>query len=115
MTQLFAICHDGTTNGDCEGDPLNTLPVDSTEVDFEQVLKLYGEGMESDCFDAEEITTALQELKGAWIVSKETVDLMEAVVDAVQPRSDSVVYATQRALKAITKHLAIKSLGEEAI
>ena len=113
--ELFAICHDGTMNGDCVGDPLNTFNVtDIKELTFEHVLGMYGEYLDDNCYNADEIGDELKHLKGAWIVTPETIALMEEVALVVDPGNDSAVYATQRALKAIARKLAVGTLGENA-
>lgn len=112
----FAVLHDGTMDGDNPFHPLVdvvnvTMIGDGNGNTFERILGLYGEMLDDACWDAESITEQLQEAKGAWIITEETVDLMKEVAEAVDPGGDSDEYALTRALKAIARKMAVHTVG----
>lgn len=116
----FAIMHDGSMDGDnifyALTDVVNVTGIgDGAGNSFERMLGLYGEKLDDEGWDAEEITEQLSEVKGAWIVTQETIDLMGEVADAVDPGSDSLTYALNRALKAIARKQAVHTVGEDAV
>lgn len=115
-TKLFAILHDGTMDGDCAGDPKNMFDVTyRPDIRMDEVIDMYRakrfKENEGEWFEEDE--DELTDLKGGWIVNESTVDLMEAVADAVDPGNDSSVYSLQRALKAIARKLSIHNFGED--
>lgn len=115
--KVFVILHDGTMDGDCAGDPMGYIELltPPDELTLKEAKELRRKQMQDDGdWGPDDIKEELKSLKGAWIVTEATTDLMDEVLDAVDPGSDSGVYALQRALKAIARTMATRIIGKKA-
>lgn len=115
MAKIFAILHDGTMNGDCAGDPLEMYEVTNTpDITFKGVLDLCRAQLEKETFDEDDIEEFVKDLKGAWIIDDNTAHLMKEVAKVASASDDGSTYTLQRALKAIARRQAVRSIGKKA-
>lgn len=122
--KLFAIFHDGTFDGDnaffC---PDNRIPyhgetMKALRYKFHEMM-LKEDWPELAKADDESRAVAEQQVRdewpieGAWIVDQKTINVAQAIWDAIEPGGDHTTYACNRAAKAVVSQLAIKRLGKK--
>jgi len=119
MTQFYAVLHDGTMDGDCNGDPCTFIAVPNMDVEFDNELIAKWtkqEGIYSlDDYDTIEQFIEDEDINivGGWVVSEQTKTLINRVVKANgYTGSDYACYAVQRIIKCLLDELCVKRIGQ---
>lgn len=134
---VYGVCHDGNMDGDSSFQARDYLEFPACgdigsdkellahfrEKWFELNLINYGvdpkefKSMsveEQEDWGVADLKKAAKKIKGVWIVDVKTQNLMDAVIEAIDPGNDSAAYAGDRALKAIAQYSAIRIIGKKA-
>jgi hypothetical protein len=125
--KLFALAHDCTL----DGDSAFYAPDDRIEFKEGQTIRdvrlaLHERRVKLDTGD-EKISPALlrdiidetnetytNEIKGAWVVTEDTIELLKEIWEAIDPGNDSATYRANHLCKHMAKKFAIKTLGRKA-
>ncbi len=107
--KLFAILHDGTTEGDNQFSfPSKPLRY-KKGMSVDDLVKSYLANEE----DKEYANEMMEEVAGAVIVTPQTIKKMEMIWDVFDPGCDSAVYKCNNACKRLALQEAVKHLGKK--
>jgi hypothetical protein len=117
MRKLFVMPHDGTWDGESAFYyPDSALPykhgMTLEDVRTAYVKQQLGDNKQNPfCDPTDYVQQEAAEMKGAWILTQATMDILHEIVEAADPGSDGAVYRCNTICKRVSQRLAVRVLG----